>query len=89
MSRYPNSEYVLNLSFDDGMALYQKGLESAQNEKLWELWLAQYPNMTKETFVSFEQFKLNSRKGASVKRSDKEIVEDADNILKSMKKRKN
>ncbi len=87
MTRYPNSEYVLNLSFDDGLALYQKGLETAQNEKLWELWLAQYPNMTKETFVSFEQFKLNSRKSAQVKRSEQEIVEDADNILKSMKRR--
>lgn len=87
MSRYPNSEYVLKLPLDEGLALYQKGLEAAQNEKLWELWLAQYPNMTKETFVSFEQFKLNSRKSAQVKRSEQEIIEDANNILKGMKKR--
>ncbi|WP_106531913.1 hypothetical protein [Planomicrobium soli] len=77
----------MNLPFSIASGLYVKAMEKYQDEKLWEMWLSVYPQMDKDSFVSFEQFKLNARKQKHTKRSEEEIIKDSNNILKSMKKR--
>ena len=76
----------MNLPFKEGSELYLKATEKYQDERLWDMWLSIYPNMDKESFVSFEQFKLNARKQKITKRTDEEIIQDAENILQSFKK---
>ena len=52
-----NPEYVNSLDFELAIRVINKLYEDKMSTKLWEQWLAIYPNMTKESFISFEDFK--------------------------------
>lgn len=58
---------------------YEQDLE----QKLWEKWLVELPNMDKTTFIPFEEYK-NKHFRQKPKKTDEEIIADAENILKSM-----
>lgn len=73
------------MPFQEAADIYFKAVEQEQDQKLWEMWLARYQHMDKDNFLSFEQFKINSKSQRSIKRSEEEVLEDADNILKSLK----
>ena len=57
MSRYSNIEFILNAQFYIGFNHIQKAWEQERDKKIWEMWLVLFPTMTKESFVSFEEFK--------------------------------
>lgn len=40
-----------------GFELIKKAYEEKTNSMLWDMWLAKYPWMDKESFISFEDFK--------------------------------
>lgn len=67
--------------------LYMKATEKNNEDRVWEQWLVAYPNMTAETFISFPDY-LKKMKQPRVEdtRTDEEIIEDAENILKSFKR---
>lgn len=67
-----------------GFEVYEAAVEQKQEELLWEVWLARYPHMTQENYVSFEQFKIDVKAEPVVERSEKEVLADADRILNSM-----
>ncbi len=45
----------------DFIALFEKLKEKELEQHIWELWLAMYPTMTKDTFISYEEM-LNHAK---------------------------
>ena len=61
--------YILNLEFEEGYEIISKALEKEVEEKLWDRWLIDYRNMTKDSFISFEDYK-NKLLGVSIKAQD-------------------
>jgi hypothetical protein len=55
---------------------YEKDLE----DKLWQQWLAIYPNMSNENFISFEDFKKEAFKPKLEKIDVEEVLKDAESI---------
>ena len=82
--------FVMSLDVKIVAELIVKAFEKELEEKLWQKWLAELPNMNKDTFVSFEKYKENHLKPqVSISlRTDEEILQDAENILKLMNKPK-
>ncbi|WP_136711314.1 hypothetical protein [Clostridium tyrobutyricum] len=83
LSRYGSS--VLDLDIYYGFELIKKVYENRNNERLWDMWLALYPNMDKDHFISFEDYKNkiigNPKKPKSKSKTKKEIYEQADRII--------
>lgn len=54
---------------DDILDLYVANIQASLEQKRWGLYLAMYPNFTKENYVSWEDFK--PKKTAKTKLEDK------------------
>lgn len=77
----------MSLPMTEGLKLYRKASEKNLESRMWERWLVDYRNMNKDNFVSFADYtkKLTEPKRVD-KRSEEEVIEDAENILKMMKR---
>ena len=88
ISRYGTS--VLNLDLRYGIQLIKKAYGEKTNSMLWQMWLAKYPWMDKDSFISFEAFKKQMigkpSKPKSPKKNKKEIISSADKIVKVFNK---
>lgn len=85
-----NIDYILKLGFEEGYELIKKAFEKDRDERLWELWLMNYQNMSKDNFMSFEDFK-NKTIGANVIKdttSKEELLEMAKEIEDKISQRK-
>lgn len=80
--RYSNMEYILNLSFIDGLVFIRKAYEKQCEEKLYKQWLVDYRNMTKETFISFSDYKERAIKKNTV--PEKLTKEQIENKVKNI-----
>ena len=80
LHRYHNIDYVMNLSWIDGIELINEAMEQKQDKRDWEVWLSIYPTMTKENFIPFEKFKSKNISKDDVKKelTSKEIIERAE-----------
>jgi hypothetical protein len=80
--------FIMSLSAEEGFSLYERAAEKTLEERVWERWLVDYSKMTKENFKSFADYLKEIKQHPKPKdnRSDEEIINDADNILKSMKR---
>lgn len=82
--------FFVQLETDMFIDLVFKAIENDAEDKLWEKWLAELPNMDKKSFVPFEEYKNKHFKyqetGSSVR--DEEVLEDAESILKMMNESK-
>lgn len=80
--------FIMSLPANTGIDIYIKAVEKNTERQVWEQWLAAYPNMTKETFISFNDYfkKMKQPQNTNDNRSDDEIIQDAENILKRMKR---
>lgn len=77
----------MSMSLGSGLDLYYKAVEKTIEKQAWEQWLVAYSKMTKETFISFSDYlkKLKQPK-VTTSKTDEEVIEDAENILKMMKR---
>lgn len=57
LSRYSNLDYILNLGFYEGYEIILKAYSKESENRAWERWLVDYRNMTKDNFISFEEYK--------------------------------
>lgn len=87
LKRYSDASFVLSLPFEMGFELYMKATEKNNEDRVWEQWLVDYTRMDKNNFVPFSKY-LEGMKvtDVSTTRTDEEIIEDAENILKSFKR---
>lgn len=76
--------FVFNLDTDTFIDLIKKALEKETEDKLWEKWLVQMPHM--EHPISFNDYKDKHFKNVANEsgKTDEELLEDAERILKSM-----
>jgi hypothetical protein len=88
LHRYSDMSFIMSLSAEEGIALYEKAMQKTIEHQVWERWLVDYSKMTKETFKSFKDYLNEVLKPPQPKdnRTDDEVIDDAENILKSMKR---
>ena len=55
-------DYVFGLDFPDFYDLYMELQEKELEQKTWELWLALYPHMSKETYISYEDMLAKAKR---------------------------
>lgn len=83
LRRYNNIDYILNKDFESGFRLIEVAHEKDIEEKLWQQWLALYPNMTADNFISFEDFKSETliKNAVLENKSKDEILADVSDII--------
>ncbi|OAA90705.1 hypothetical protein [Clostridium coskatii] len=90
LTRYGPS--VLDLDIYYGLELIKKVYEEKTNSMVWDMWLAKYPWMDKDNFISFEDFKKqmlgDPEKPKTKPKTKEEIYKQADDILKAFNKSK-
>ena len=85
LCRYSNIEFVYNLHWIEGLEIIKKANEKIKEQKDWEVWLAIYPTMDNDTYISFDDFRGKSKKSEQSKSnkpklSQNEILAKADEI---------
>jgi hypothetical protein len=88
LQRYGDMSFIMSLSAEEGLLLYEKAVEKSVEQRAWEQWLVDYNRMTKENFKPFSTYLKELKQPVRKKdnRSDEEIINDSENILKSMKR---
>ena len=88
MHRYGNIDYILTLDIDDFINMFLKAKKENAIEQLWQQWLVDFgSHMTKETFISFQEYKKKAFK-INVKLDKKKILDDALKIKEADQKRR-
>lgn len=83
--------FVMQLDSETLIELIDKAREKDIEEKLWQRWLTELPRMNEDNFISFDEYKKQSFKRNEQEtstKSEEEVLEDANKILKSMSKPK-
>lgn len=57
LRRYSDIEYILDLEITEGIEFINKAYEKEIEDKVWEKWLIDYRYMSKDNFISFEEYK--------------------------------
>ena len=88
LCRYGSLDYVFNLDIDSGVRQILKAVQKNDEERHWEMWLANLPHMNKKTFVPFGKFYRPKSLDSQVlpTRTKEEILSDAEMILASFRK---
>jgi len=81
--------FVMSLDVKILAKLIIKAFEKEAEDLIWQKWLVELPNMDEKTFIPFDKYKENHFKpDPSTDKTDEEILQDAENILKMMSKPK-
>lgn len=56
LHRYGNLEYIMQSDIETAMRIIEKAKEKEKENRFFLQWVVQLPNMSKENFVSFEQY---------------------------------
>ena len=56
LHRYGNIEYIMRLDISDSLAIIEKAREKEKEQRYFLQWVVQLPNMTKDTYISFESY---------------------------------
>lgn len=86
LSRYSDIDFIMNLDMESGFKLITKGFEEQSNDRLYQRWIYNY-----EKEISFDEFKSELEKSIKTKsnrkidntRTEKEILEEVEEILNS------
>lgn len=75
-----------------GLKLIEKAYKEKTNSIIWDMWISLYPNMDKDHFISFEDFKKQNLSEPNEHRNPiktkEEIYKQADKILEAFNKSK-
>lgn len=56
LHRYGNLEYIMQLDIETAQRVIEKAREKEKETRYFLQWVVQLPNMTQETFVSFDSY---------------------------------
>jgi len=85
-SRYNSPDSILSLSWDYGMDMLKKATEKDTERYAWELWLT-FPEERKQKLPFAEYLrKVKEPTRIAEKRTDEEVIKDAEDILQLMKR---
>lgn len=77
-ANYHDLAYIMETDFDTGMRLMTKALHRQNEGRQWLLYCNLFPNMTKDNFISFEDFcKKQSKPSGKTK---EQIMQDTTKI---------
>ena len=87
LHRYHNIEFILQLDVDTGLALIRKAREQAQEDRIFQQWVAQLPMMAfSGVSVSFADYR-DRVTGANIdRRSTAEIMAEMDEVERELQK---
>lgn len=79
--------FLMHMDSEMFADLVLKAIEKDVEEKIWDKWLVELPYMEKQ--LTFEEYKRKHYvTDTSTDKTDEEILQDAENILKMMNKPK-
>lgn len=73
----------MKMPFKRFIQLIDKVLKKESEERIWQMWLARYPNMTENTYISFEDFRnkaMTPKKNKNNQQSTEELIEMAEKV---------
>jgi hypothetical protein len=73
------------MELDFNIDLFTYAFEKNADNVLWEMWKLQFPNMDKETFISFEDYKTNIMTRKHTEISYEDIEKEMDLVEKAFK----
>lgn len=76
------TDFIFTLPYQDGIAVILQGIKQYQEEHLFQLYCALYPNMNSENYISFDQFKAEATAERPDPKSQEEIMGDVEDILR-------
>lgn len=56
LSRYGNIDYILQLDIDSAARIIAKAREKEKEKRIFAQWVVQLPHMTKENYISFDDY---------------------------------
>lgn len=65
-----------------------KAYEKQKENSAWELYVSLYPNMSEDTFISFEKFYNPQKKVEIEEKSEEEILREVKEILDTFNERR-
>ena len=87
LARYGSS--ILDMIHDQAFEVMLAGIKAYQKERLWDSYKVCLPRMTKETFVSFDDFcKQAERPVVKTIHTKEEILGNVKNLINNIKWRK-
>lgn len=85
LHRYGNIEYIMHLDIGSAMRVIDKAREKEKENRYFLQWVVQLPNMTKETYLSFESY-LDRVTGRNIdRRPVSECMAEIEEIKKKFK----
>lgn len=76
LRKYSNIDYILRMDYSDGFIFIKKAFERERDEYLWQQWLVDYRYMTKDNFISFQEYKKKAIKPLINENLSKKQIED-------------
>ena len=73
---------------DFTIELFIHAIEKNRENDLWDMWKLQYPLMSKESYVSFENYKKTSIIQKTTKISYEDIQNEMDAVIKNHEERR-
>lgn len=82
LHRYGNIEYIMRLDIGSALRMIDKAREKEKENRIFLQWAVQLPHMTKETFISFENY-LDKVTGRNIdRRPVAECMQEIEEIKK-------
>lgn len=82
LHRYGNLEYIMQLDIETALKVIEKAREKEKENRYFLQWVVQLPNMTDETFLSFNDY-VNRVTGKNIdKRPVYECMKEIEEIKK-------
>ena len=75
------------MDMDFNVDLFIYAIEKDKENKLWELWKLQYPQMDKENYISFEEYKNKNIKKQTSNKTYEEIEKEMEEVEKAFGRR--
>ena len=75
----------MDMDFDIDLFIY--AIEKDKENKLWELWKLQYPQMDEESFITFEEYKNKNIKKQTTQKTYEEIEKEMEEVEKAFGRR--
>ena len=88
LSRYSDINYVMELDLEFGLQLIVEATRQKARDEAYLLYVAVYPNMTKESFTTFDKFFPMDRPSGrqrtmGKKESAEEVITKVDKIMEN------
>lgn len=85
MSRYGDIAYIMNTDMDFGIGLINEAFKQRERGEMFTLYASMFPHMTKETFISFDQFYRGPdptlNKASGYETDTKKVMRKVENIM--------